>query len=152
MAQFKSGVWYGLHFRVIPISKKIIFPLFNKNKSKVRTTFPYLITNKVQFYIEVYHRDEGAKLLSEIPIYEKRPEDIKPRKIETGDKIKDDKIFILDELYINQTGTASYSIDIESSPDYRPLVVAKFVDLWEIVLPIFYIFLTAFFAFIFSLF
>lgn len=150
MASFKSGVWYGLHFRVVPIDKKVIFPWILKNKSKARTTFPYFTDNKVQFYIEIYRRDEGAKLLSEIPIFEKRPEDKEPRKIGTVDKIKDDKIFIVDELYITEPGIATYSIDTKGSPDYRPLVSAEFVREWDIVLPIFYIFLAALFGFIFS--
>lgn len=150
MASFKSGVWHGLHFRVVPIDKKVIFPWILKNKSKVRTTFPYFTENKVKFCIEIYHRDERAKLLSEIPIFEKRPEDKEPRKIEVGDKIKDGKIFIVDELYITEPGIATYSIDTKGSPDYRPLVSAEFVREWDIVLPIFYIFLAALFGFIFS--
>lgn len=153
MARFIDGVWEGIHFRAIPINRKRRFRFPNLHGGFSTITFPYFIAQQVQFDIVVVRREDRAKPLVEMPLYELRPEDSKPRKIDLSDKIREngDKIEIRNELYINKTGVAFYSIEIQGSDKYIPVVMAEFWEEGEIAKNILYVSIGAILACLFSM-
>lgn len=153
MARFIDGVWEGVHFKVVPINRKRRLSLPNLHGKFSTITFPYFIAQQVQFDIEIVRREDKAKPIIEMPLYEFRPEDREPRKIDLSDKIRDngDRIEIRNELYINKAGIAFYSIEVQGSEKYVPIVMAEFWEEGEIAKNILYVAVGAILACLFSL-